>query len=102
MQQMDQDETGERWRSYGGYEGERREGERGPRSGGQKLDSDDEQYATLLARKIKQEMKDELDQGKNSGVRERMALAISSVWAAAVVFGILVLALTNGVTGSST
>jgi len=103
MQQMDQEKTGESWQThYAGYEGEQREAERGTRSAGQKLENDDEQYAVLLARRINQELKDELDQGKNTGLKERMTLAISSVWAAAVVFGILVLALTNGVTGNNT
>src|SRR2546429_7085475 len=101
MQQMDQDETAERSRTYGGYEGEQREGERSTRSTGQKLESDDEQYATLLARRIKQELKDELEQGRNTGMKERMTLAISSVWAAATIFGLLALALMIGVQGNT-
>ena len=102
MQQMDQDKTGENWRNYQGYAGEQPEGEIWGRSAEQKLDSDDEQFADVLARRIKQELKGELDQGKNSGMRERMVLAISSVWAAAAVFGLLVLALILGVSGNST
>src|SRR2546430_2083991 len=97
MQQMDQGETRGQWQKqslYGNYEGE-------PRPAGQKLDSDDEQYAALLARKIKQELKDELGQGKNTGMRERMTLALSSVWAAATVFGMLVLALASKVSGDA-
>jgi len=99
---MDRDKASMGRFDYDGYAGEPQGGRRWTSSSGQKLDSDDEQFATVLAHRIKLDLKSELDQGKNSGTRERVMLAISSVWAAAAVFGLLVLALILGVSGNNT
>ncbi len=65
---------------------------------GQKLSDDsDEQFADMLVRK----MKGELERERSSFVRARLILAIVSVSALIVLFGLLVLALILGVTKGS-
>jgi hypothetical protein len=77
---------------YGCYEGEdqRNSGERG-----QKISDDsDEQFADMLVRR----MKGELERERSSFIQARLVLAIVSVSALVVLFGLLVLALFLGVT----
>ena len=80
---------------YGRYEGENSQdiGERG-----QKLSDDsDEQFADMLVRR----MKGELERERSSFVHARLVLAIASVSALVMLFGLLVLALFLGVTKGS-
>jgi uncharacterized membrane protein YidH (DUF202 family) len=85
MQHMDSsdEEMTPNWRQeYGRYEGV-----------GQKIRDDDELFASMLARK----MKNELGNERNTLASQRLALGIVSVCAAVVLFGLLVLALALGV-----
>lgn len=93
MQQMSpQDVKGEWQNTYSGYEGTSQEDEQVTGSSGQKLDIDsDEQFADMLARKIKEELKSEVQ--ANTILQTRVALAIISVIALVPLFGILVWAL---------
>jgi hypothetical protein len=80
---------------YGRYEGENYQdiGERG-----QELSDDsDEQFADMLVRRIK----GELERERSSFVHARLLLAIVSVSALVMLFGLLVLALFLGVTKGS-
>lgn len=80
---------------YGRYEGENYQntGERG-----QKLSDDsDEQFADMLVRR----MKGELERERSSFLHARLLLAIVSVSALVMLFGLLVLALFLGVTKGS-
>ncbi|MDQ2885110.1 MAG: hypothetical protein M3Y39_03400 [Chloroflexota bacterium] len=80
---------------YGRYEGENYQGigERG-----QKLsDESDEQFADMLVRR----MKGELERERNTFLHARLLLAIVSVIALVMLFGLLVLALFLGVTKGS-
>lgn len=101
MQQMEQGESGNRAHSlYEGYEGEISDPWNRPR--GQKLESDDEQFASILARKIRQDMSNEsANSGKSVGARERMVLAVNSVWVAAIIFALLIFALLLKLQGSA-
>ncbi len=106
MQQMDPKEAKGEWRQgspgYGVYEGEPRYSEFEGLSG-QKLNvDDDEQFAEILARKIKQELRDEFSQGGQPSINERLLLGIASLCAVVCLFGLLVLALILGVSGGAT
>jgi hypothetical protein len=80
---------------YGRYEGA---DSHGIDEHGQKLSDDsDEQFADMLVRK----MKGELERERSSFIRARLVLAIVSVSALVVLFGLLVLALILGVTKGS-
>ncbi|GCF09179.1 hypothetical protein [Dictyobacter arantiisoli] len=64
---------------------------------GQKLQPDeDESFATLLARKLKEELRDELAGGKDPTIGYRVALAIVSICILVPLFLILVFALSLG------
>jgi hypothetical protein len=81
MQHMDasDEEAGHNWQQeYGHYEGP-----------GQKIRDDDELFASMSAQK----MKSELGNDRNPSVSQRLALAIVSICAIVVLFGLLVLAL---------
>ncbi|MBV9258481.1 MAG: hypothetical protein JO215_10725 [Ktedonobacteraceae bacterium] len=89
MQHMDSPDEGtaHSWQQeYGRYEGT-----------GQKIRGDDDElFAAMLARK----MKNELGHERNTFVAQRLALGIVSVCAAVVLFGLLVVALALRVTSS--
>jgi hypothetical protein len=105
MQQMDPKKAKGEWQAssgYGAYEGEPRYNEYGGLSS-QKLNvDDDEQFAEILARKIKQELRDEFAQGGQPSINERLMLGIASLCAVVCLFGLLVLALIMGVSGGAT
>ncbi|HLZ56494.1 MAG TPA: hypothetical protein VKR06_06055 [Ktedonosporobacter sp.] len=90
MPQMNpQQVKGESQDTYGGYEGVSQQNEQGPGSSGQKLDVDgDEQFADILARKIKEELRSEVQSAPL--LRARATLAMVSVGAAVLLFGQLV------------
>src|SRR5581483_5059732 len=68
----------------------------------QKLNvDDDEQFADLLARKIKQQLKSEMQTGKDPTLGYRVALAIVSVCVMVPLFIGLVIALALGVGAGS-
>ncbi len=103
MQQMDPNETNANWqKGYGRYEGDAQF--QGQDSGvkGQKLHVDeDEQFADLLTRRIKQELKSELGSGKDATIGYRLALAIVSVGILVPLLITLVIALALGVASGS-
>jgi hypothetical protein len=91
MQHMNPQERSE----YEGYKGKSSYSD----DEGQKIgvtDDDDELYATLLARKIKQELRDELSPGKDATIGYRLALAIVSICILVPIFITFVIALSVG------
>ena len=91
MQQMSFDDKQESWQR--GYKGTRSSDyEDGQKI---KIDDDEQQYAELLARKIKQELQDELP-GKDPTIGHRLALAIVSICALIPIFIALIIALSLG------
>ena len=93
MQQMNPEETKSGWRdSSGGYGGYAEYSDRSASSSGQKLNHDsDEQFAEILTRKIKRELKVELQAGSSLGYR--VALGIVSVCMLVPLFGLLIWAI---------
>lgn len=92
MQQMNQEEPGSGWQApYGGYQGDPEYNDQFASSPGQKLSGDDdEQFAELLARKIKQELKSELRSARGPSAGQRLALAIVSLCLLVPLLGVLV------------
>lgn len=95
MQQMPADGQQEQWeQSYRGHDPEM---SHAPSSSGQKLDVDeDEQFATVLVRKMKAELKDEWLLEHRTILRYRLALAIVSISVLVPLFIALVVALALG------
>lgn len=94
MQQMNPGETeGTRYDPYNSYQGNPRYNDEFANFPGQKLGHDDEQFADLLARKIKQELKSELRSSRGPSAGQRLALAIVSLCLLIPLFALFVAAL---------
>lgn len=95
MQQMNPDEAKGEWQvSYGRYEGASQydDGNNYVGSKNQKLQIDeDEQFADMLARKMKQQLQSEMQVSKDSSLGYRLALGIVSVCALVPLFIALVI-----------
>ena len=96
MQQMNSQE-GQAQNSYGQYEGTSQNDAYTESYGtGQKLDSEDEQFADILVRRMKQELGDELAGGAKRLLSARMIVAIASLVALVLLFALLVFVLLVG------
>jgi hypothetical protein len=98
MQQMNSEEASHSWQNpYGSYTGSAEYGNSFAGAAEQKLHvNDDEIFATLLAQKIKEELRGELQPASNSFPGMRLALAIVSLCLLVPLFGLLILAITIG------
>src|SRR4030088_534731 len=79
---------------YGRYEGENQYSEFAGVQGQKIRDDSDEQFADILTRKIKGELRQE----KDTLVSQRLMLGIVSICAVVILFGFLMVALVMGVT----
>lgn len=97
MQQLNPEELQDHTRTYGAYTGDSQSTRRPSDAGDQKLDVDsDEQFADILARRIKQELRDEMKQRrKDETIGYRLALAIVSISILVPLFITLVVALAS-------
>src|SRR5690348_3107918 len=87
--------------AYAGYGGSPQYTDIEREGNAQKLQGDsDEQFADLLARKIKQELKSEMTQRPEAAIGYRLALAIVSVCVLIPMFIGLIIALALGVNGA--
>lgn len=79
MQQMNSQE-GRQQNSYGQYEGMAQNDSYNEAYGaGQKLDNEDEQFADILVRRMKQEFSDDLSRNAQRALSARMIVAIVSL-----------------------
>ncbi len=96
MQQMNSQE-GKQQNSYGQYEGiTQNDLYNEPYGVGQKLDNDDEQFADVIVRRMKQEFGDDVSKNAQRTLSARMTVAIVSLCALLPLFALLVLALVFG------
>lgn len=96
MQQMNSQED-KRQNSYGHYEGTLESDSYTESYGaGQKLDSEDEQFADILVRRIKQELGDDLAGSARRILNARMIVAIASLCVLLLAFALLIFALVFG------
>ncbi len=96
MQQMNSQEDKQQ-NSYGHYEGTPENDSYAESYGtGQKLDNEDEQFADILVRRIKQEMGDEPAGSARRIWNARMIVAIASLCALFLLFALLVFVLSVG------
>lgn len=96
MQQMNSQEDKQQ-NSYGQYEGTSQNDVYTESYGtGQKLDNEDEQFADILVRRIKQELGGELAGSAKNLLNARIVVAIASLCALVLLFALLVLILLVG------
>jgi len=85
MRQMNPEEARSNWQdTYGTYRGTSQNEDHFPGSQGEKLHTKDDdlyedQFATFIARKIRLEIRNELQQAKGPSASQRLALAIVSL-----------------------
>ena len=93
MQQMDS-QQGRQHDVYGQYEGiAQNDAYTESYATGQKLDNDDEQFADILVRRIKQELGDDAAKNAPGLLRARMIVAIVSLCVLVLLFALLVFVL---------